>query len=127
MQKNNTKSKVFILCAMFIFGSVGMFRKYIPLPSSVLACYRGICGALFLSVLAKTQKRKLFSSIEINKLLLLILSGAVMRLNWMVLFEAYNYTSVATATLCYYMQPIIVVLVSPMLFGEKITLKNFCV
>lgn len=44
-----------------------------------------------------------------------------MGINWILLFEAYNYTTVAVATLCYYMQPTIVMLVSPMIFGEKLT------
>ena len=44
--------------------------------------------------------------------------------NWILLFEAYNYTSVAVATLCYYMQPTIVVLLSPIIFREKLTLKK---
>jgi RarD protein len=43
----------------------------------------------------------------------------------MFLFEAYNYTTVATATLCYYMQPTIVILLSPLFFKETITAKKW--
>ena len=58
----------------------------------------------------------------------LFLSGAAMGLNWVLLFEAYNHTTVATATLCYYMAPVFVILVSPFIFGEKLGLKKvFCV
>ena len=39
----------------------------------------------------------------------------------MLLFEAYNHTTVATATLCYYMQPTMVTLLSPLLFHERLT------
>ena len=44
--------------------------------------------------------------------------------NWILLFEAYEYTSVATATLCYYMEPIFVMLVSPLFLKEKLSLKK---
>ena len=59
---------------------------------------------------------------------LLALSGAIISFNWITLFEAYRYTTVATATLCYYMAPVFVTLASPFLFHEKLTpRKLLCV
>ena len=124
MEKNSTKSLLMLITAMVIYGTIGIFRKYIPLPSATLACFRGFSGAILLFVLAKVQKRKVFYNIGVKKTLWLILSGALMGLNWVVLFEAYNYTTVATATLCYYMAPTIVVLLSPIFFKERITGKK---
>lgn len=109
---------------MLIFGTIGIFRRYIPLPSAVLACFRGAAGAVFLLILAKLQKRKINHKIGAKKVLWLVLTGAAMGFNWIFLFEAYNYTTVAAATLCYYMQPTIVILLSPLLFHERITLKK---
>jgi len=55
-------------------------------------------------------------------------SGAFIGFNWILLFEAYRYTTVATATLCYYLAPVFVILASPILFGERLTLwKMLCV
>ena len=113
-----------LVLSMFIYGSVGIFRRNIPLPSAVLACYRGIAGAVLLLCLAKLQKKQLIHHIGRKKVWGLILSGVIMGFNWILLFEAYNHTSVATATLCYYMAPTIVVLVSPIIFNEKITVKK---
>ena len=123
-QKNDKKSLAMILIAMAIWGSVGIFRRFIPVSSSILACCRGIIGTLFLILFVKVQRKKLLFPLSKREILLLILSGAVMGINWILLFEAYNYTSVATATLCYYMAPTIVVLLSPVLFREKITLRK---
>ena len=53
-----------------------------------------------------------------------MLSGAAIGVNWILLFEAYRYTTVAVATLCYYMQPTIVILLSPLLFRERLTAKK---
>ena len=53
-----------------------------------------------------------------------MISGAFIGLNWVLLFESYRYTSVAVATLCYYMAPIFVMMVSPFLLKEKLTAKK---
>ena len=115
--------------AMTIFGTIGIFRKYIPLPSSLLALARGIIGTAFLLFLVLAVKRDKLSIEAIKRnFVFLIVSGAFIGFNWILLFEAYQYTTVATATLCYYMAPVIVVLVSPFLFKERLTLlKAICV
>ena len=115
--------------AMTIFGTIGIFRKYIPLPSSLLALARGIIGTAFLLFLVLAVKRDKLSIEAIKRnFVFLVVSGAFIGFNWILLFEAYQYTTVATATLCYYMAPVIVVLVSPFLFKERLTpLKALCV
>lgn len=128
MKKNNPRSLVMLTLSMAIFGSIGIFRRYIPLPSAFLACFRGAAGSLFLFLLTRIRGIKLVNHIGIRKVLWLIVTGAAMGFNWILLFEAYNYTSVATATLCYYMQPTIVILLSPVFFHEKLTgKKKICV
>lgn len=124
MQKNDSKSLLMILISMMIWGSIGIFRRFIPLSSSLIALCRGVIGALFLFLFVKLCKKKIVHHIGGRALVLLALSGAVMGVNWILLFEAYNYTTVATATLCYYMAPTIVVLLSPLLFREPITLRK---
>ena len=108
---------------MIIFGTLGIFRRYIPLSSAMLAFFRGLLGSAFLVVLILAKGRKPQKT-NAKKLLLLTLTGAIMGLNWMLLFEAYNYTSVAVATMCYYMQPTIVILLSPFVFRERLTFKK---
>ena len=110
--------------AMLIFGTIGVFRRYIPLPSGFLAFSRGILGGLFLLGFTGATHRPLRGKISARAALRLALTGAVMGVNWILLFEAYNYTTVAVATLCYYMQPTIVMLLSPILFREKLTWKK---
>lgn len=109
---------------MLIFGTIGIFRRYIPLPSAFLAFSRGILGGLFLMAFLKLKRRKPEERLPVRTALWLAVSGAVMGVNWILLFEAYNYTTVAVATLCYYMQPTIVVLLSPVLFKERLTLRK---
>ena len=56
--------------------------------------------------------------------MLLLVSGGLIGFNWILLFEAYNYTTVAVATLCYYLAPIFVIIASPFVLGEKLTAKK---
>ena len=118
------KAKLELLAAMLIFGTIGLFRRMIPFPSSLIASTRGLIGTLFLVLFIYLTKQKLnFSAIKKN-LIPLIISGILMGFNWILLFESYNYTSVAVSTVCYYMAPIFVILAAPVFFKEKLTGKK---
>ncbi len=112
-----------MIASMLIFGTLGICRRYIPLFSAALALCRGLLGSAFLLLLVLIKGGKL-QKLSAKTLLLLAATGAVMGLNWMLLFEAYNATSVAVATMCYYMQPTIVILLSPLVFREKLTRRK---
>lgn len=47
-----------------------------------------------------------------------------MGINWILLFQAYKYTTVSAATLSYYFAPIIVTITASVLFHEKLTRKQ---
>ena len=124
MGQKKTSAMIQLSSAMLIFGSIGVFRRFIPLPSSWLACVRGGIGTLFLfGVVFASGKRIERKAIRKN-LLLLFASGAAIGINWILLFEAYRYTTVATATLCYYMAPVLVILLAPLVLKEKPTVKK---
>lgn len=112
-----------LLSAMGIFGTIGIFVRYIPLPASAIAFCRAVLGLIFLlAVLLLSGRKPEKATIKAN-LLILIISGAAMGFNWILLFESYRYTTVATATVCYYLAPLLLLLASPML-GEKLTAKK---
>ena len=121
---NDRKSLGMFISAMLIFGTVGVLRRYIPLSSAFLAFVRGILGGLFLLAFVKVRKKKAAAKLPLPVLLLLAATGAMIGINWILLFEAYNHTTVAIATLCYYMEPTIVVLLSPLIFQERLTGKK---
>ena len=109
---------------MLIFGTVGVFRRYIPLPSAFLAFSRGILGGLFLMAFVRLRKKGTGMKLPLRTLLRLVVTGAMIGINWILLFEAYNHTTVAVATLCYYMEPTIIILASPFVFKERLTGKK---
>ena len=116
------------LLAMTIFGTIGLFVKFIELPSTVIALSRGALGTLFLLLVLKLLKRRINTASVKSNFKHLVIAGVALGLNWIFLFEAYRLTSVATATLAYYMAPIILILLSPILLHERVPLgKWFCV
>lgn len=121
---NNRGSLGMLIVSMLIFGTIGVFRRYIPLPSAFLAFARGILGGLFLLFFMKVRKKSAGTKLPSGVLLRLAVTGAMIGVNWILLFEAYNHTTVAVATLCYYMEPTIVMLLSPLLFQERLTGKK---
>lgn len=119
--KKEAFARLQLIASMFIFGTVGVFVKYIPLPSAVIAMARGFIGALFILLILLFKKTKIsFSDIKSNALVL-FLSGIFLGINWILLFEAYKYTTVAVATICYYLAPVFVIIASPIILKEKIT------
>lgn len=125
--KATLKAKTELASAFFIWGTVGIFVKLIPLNSGLVALDRSLVGMLFLIAVKLCMRKKIDLKSMKSSLLLLCLNGALLGLNWILLFEAYNYTSVATSTICYNMGPMIVVLLSPLVFKERLTfVKLLC-
>lgn len=115
--------KLEILISMAIFGTVGIFVRFIPLPSAAIAFCRGVLGCVFLLILMFITGRKPDVSGIKENLWILLVSGAAIGINWILLFESYRYTTVAISTICYYLAPAFVTLASP-LVGEKLTAKK---
>lgn len=116
--------KLQMILAMVIFGTIGLVRRYIPYPSEWIAFIRGFVGVSFLLLLQMLYKKTFVWEPVKHNLALLLVSGACLGFNWILLFEAYCYTSVAVATICYYMAPVIVIVLSLVVLKETITLKK---
>ncbi len=121
---NDPRSMMMFVASMLIFGTIGVFRRYLPVSSAFLAFSRGILGGLFLLLFVCLKGKRTEAKLPFRQAVWLSVSGAAMGINWILLFEAYNHTTVAVATLCYYMQPTIVMLLSPLIFGERLTRKK---
>ncbi|MBR2636816.1 MAG: DMT family transporter [Oscillospiraceae bacterium] len=113
-----------LMASMTVFGTIGLFRRWIPLPSGAIAMARGLIGAAFLLLVLWVKKEKIDFSAMKGQLGKLLFSGALIGLNWVALFEAFRFTSVSVATVCYYMAPIIVMALSPWLLREKLSLRK---
>lgn len=116
--------KMKLVIAMLIVGSIGIFVHFIAMPSAVVAAARAIIGTLFLLLTIISKRTAIQWKFVKQNAIYLIISGAAIGFNWIFLFEAYQYTTVAVATLCYYMAPAFVILLAPIVLKEKLTPLN---
>lgn len=116
-------SVIKIVLSMIIWGSLGLFVRNISLPSIDTAFLRAIIASSFL-LLFKLFSKKHINKTSLKDLILLILSGVLIAVNWLLLFQAYKYTTIANATLCYYTAPLFIILLSPIVLKERLTLKK---
>ena len=122
--KRENIAKGMMAMAMFIFGTIAPFVRKMNVSSGEVALYRAVLAAILVGGFLFITKQKLSGENIKKDLLLLLASGAAMGINWILLFEAYKYTTVAVATLSYYFAPVIVLIVCPLLFKEKMTRKQ---
>lgn len=123
MKKDHTY-RLMLIASMGIFGTLAPFVRNIQVSSGELALYRAVLAALLIGVYLLLTRQKInFSAIR-KELPLLLFSGMAMGINWILLFEAYKYTTVAISTLSYYFAPVIVTVVCPFLFRETLTVKQ---
>ncbi len=124
IMKRTMNPRLMLITSMTVFGTLGIFVRNIPVSSGELALYRAVLAAMLIAVFLLVTKQKIpFANIK-KEVPLLLASGVAMGINWILLFEAYKYTTVSVATLSYYFAPVIVTVVCPILFKERLTGKQ---
>jgi RarD protein len=110
-----------IIIAMIIWGSLGLFVKNINLPSMETAFLRAVIASGIFIIYNLFSKKANFKQYSRKNLILLTLSGIAIGFNWVLLFQAYKFTTISNATLSYYFAPMFVVLLSPIVLKDKLT------
>ena len=118
------KARFEIVFSMAAFGTIAVFVRNIGLPSGEVALYRAVIAALALFLWQLCTRQTVRWQDVKKELPLLFVSGAAMSVNWILLLEAYKYTTEAMATLSYYFAPVIVTVASTVLFREGLTAKQ---
>ena len=110
------------LCALLLFGTLGLFVRQAHVAGDVLAFLRTLIGAAFLGVLLLLQRHRI-QKIGGRQLLYVLLSAAFLGFNWVFLFEAYVAATISIATVIYYTAPLLALLAAVFLFHECVTLR----
>ncbi len=124
METRGGKARLLMVLSAVIFGTVGFAVRGIGLPSAEIALYRALMAAALVGLFLLVTRSRIPLREAKREIPLLLLSGAAMGINWILLFEAYRFTSVSAATLSYYFAPALVTLLSPLLFRERLTLRQ---
>ena len=117
-------AKLEMILSMVIYGTLAPFVRRIPLSSAEVALFRAVIAMAVAQTVRLLRRRRGGAAPRLRlggDVGLLLFSGAAMGLNWVFLFQAYRYTSVAVATLSYYFAPVIVMALCPLLFRERVT------
>ena len=109
------------ISALLLFGLNGIVASQIPLNSYEIVFLRTLIGSILLIALFLIGKGKLHINIYKKDALFIVLSGIAMGTSWMFLYEAYQQIGVSLSSLLYYCGPIIVMILSPIIFREKLT------
>ena len=114
----NLMKYIFVLC---LFGSNGIIASYILLNSYEIVFWRTFIAATFLLGVFLLSRQK-FTFLHLRKdAFFLCLGGFSLGLSWIFLFEAYLHIGVSVGTLLYYCGPVIVMVLAPLIFKERLT------
>lgn len=117
-------NKMRVIISMLIWGSIGLLVRGIDLPSMGIAFLRAVTASVFLGVLGIWMLNKDSKTAIKNNIKPLMITGLAMGFNWLLLFQAYKYTTISNATLSYYFAPVFIAVLSPLVLGEKFTAKK---
>ena len=116
------KSYLKYLSSLLLFGSNGIVASYILLNSHEIVFLRTFIGSIFLLCLFLLSKQKLQAFVNKKDAIYLIASGISTGISWLFLYQAYTEIGVSLATLACYCGPIIVILLSPLIFNERLNI-----
>lgn len=116
------KSIISFTVSMVIFATIGGIVRFIELPSSEIAFFRGLIGVVFLlPFLLINKTRSLAKNISEN-IMVLFFTGAALAGNWILLLNAFRHTTIALAAVSYYTAPVIAMVLSIFILKERVSL-----
>lgn len=122
MSRSNARLQ--LIFTMLLFGTIGTLSRFINMPSSIICLGRAFFGVITILILLAARKEKPDAEAIMRNKWWLLLSSTLMCCNWICQFEAFKYTTIATSTLCYYMQPVFYILAGAVVLKEKLTAKK---
>ena len=117
----NSKAFIKYISALLLFGLNGIVASHIPMNSYEIVFLRTLIGSILLIALFLIGKGKFHIKEYKKDTLFIVLSGVAMGTSWMFLYEAYQQIGVSLSSLLYYCGPVIVMILSPLIFREKLT------
>ena len=121
---NPAVERIKYILAVVLYGTIGIFLRFVRVPSEIVAMCRGVFGSLFILLFLTLRGRRPDERAIRENLKWLLIGGVSLGLNWIFLFAAYIQTTVAVASLCNYMAPVIVILIAPFVLGERFDWKK---
>ena len=109
------------IISLLLFGTNGIVASFIDLSSYEIVFFRTLIGSILLiAIFFITGGKPTFHKNK-KDLFFIAISGVAMGTSWLFLYEAYAQLGVSVASLCYYCGAVIVMVLSPIVFKERLT------
>ncbi len=118
------KNYILHIISLLIFGINGIVASYITLSSYEIVFMRTLLGSVTMLVILFISTKS-FTLLKYKKdALFIAISGIFMGTSWMLLYEAFDKVGVSIGELLYYSGPVIVIILSPLIFKTKLTIPK---
>ncbi|MGW0882115.1 DMT family transporter [Streptomyces sp. NPDC002671] len=121
---SQNKGTAQLTTAMVLSGTLGVFVVESGASPFDVVFFRVLFGALALGSYVVARGWLRGHGFTPRTLGLAVLGGVFIVFNWVLLFQAYENTSISVATVVYHTQPFYVVLLGALLFRERLTVAK---
>ena len=121
----NKNARLSLVLTMMLFGTIGTISRFINMPSSIICLGRAAVAVIVILLILSLRKEQIDRESIKRNIGWLILSSTLLCINWICQFEAFKYTTIATSTLCYYMQPIFYIIAGAIVLKERANAKKW--
>jgi len=111
-----------MVLAMALSGTIGLLVVESGLPVLLVVWLRCLLGGLGLAAWVVYSRQ--WQKPSRSETLWLAVGGLALVLNWLCLFSAYRYSSIAVATVVYHVQPFILLLLAALLQAEALPVRK---
>ncbi|PJX25475.1 hypothetical protein CAP48_05350 [Advenella sp. S44] len=126
--KDNTQGEnvgqLQLIVGMAMSGTIGLFVVWSGQNPFNVGFWRCLIGGLCLLLFCFAKGYLKLAQVTRLQWALLGVSGVVLVLNWAALFASYLHAGIGVGTVIYNTQPFFLLLAGPLMFGERITLRQ---
>ena len=112
------------ISSLILFGTNGVVADGISLPSTQTVVFRTFFGGILLTAVFLLAGGRYRMPAQKTQMLYLLISGVSMGISWILLYEAYAEVGVGISSMAYYCGPAAVMVLSPFVFGEKLSARG---
>ena len=113
-------SRLKIVIVMILWGSIGVFTRFINISPVLLSFVRAVIAIPVLVIIGLATKSLSFKGVTLKEILPYVLSGVLMAFAWITLFIGFMNTDISIAVIVYNMCPVYVLLFAPIILKEKL-------
>lgn len=122
--KSGSFTYLLFVLSLVLFGTNGAVADGIHLPSTQIVVLRTFFGSMLLILMLILTKGRPRIQKQNIQMVYLLISGFSMGISWILLYDAYVLIGVGMASMAYYCGPIVVMLLSPFIFNERLSTRG---